>query len=160
MTEPAAAALAQPQLLRPTLQTCFHIDFDWWERHGREYRVYLRSHLCEQHQAEFGPEADGDGRLLDWVHPRTAQVSRLDQLQYTLRSHCARQSEYLTQRTSMVDAVFRVFIANGNQPLTAPELAARIGRERQANTILRALAGRRVYKGMRPFQPDAGIEEK
>ncbi len=160
MTEPDAATLALPSLLRPTQHTCFHIDFNWWKRHGREYRVYLRSHLCEQHQAEFGPEADGDGRLLDWVHPRTAQVSCLDQLQYTLRSHCARQPEYLTQRTSMVDAVFRVFIANGNQPLTARELAARIGRERQANTILRALAGRRVYKGMRPFQPDAGIEEK
>jgi hypothetical protein len=160
MTAPAASTLALPPLLRPTLRTRFHIDFDWWKRHGREYRVYLRSHLCEQHQAEFGAEADSDGRVLDWVHPCTAQVSRLDPLYYTLRSHCARQPEYLTQRTSMVDAVFRVFIANGNQPLTAPELAARIGRERQANTILRALAGRRVYKGLRPLQPDAGIEEK
>ena len=159
MTETCSPVPALPAMLRPTLDTRFHIDFDWWERHGREYRVYLRSHLCEGHQPEFRPEEDGDDRLLDWVHARTAQVSRLDRLQYTLRSHCARQPEYLTQRTSMVDAVFRVFIANGNQPLAAPELAARIGRDGQANTVLRTLSGRRVYKGLRPLQPDDGIEQ-
>ena len=49
-----------------------------------------------------------------------------------------------------MDAVFRVFIANGNQPLSPEELTDRIGRPGQANTILRTLSGARVYKGLRP----------
>ena len=60
----------------------------------------------------------------------------------------------------MVDAVFRVFIANGNQPLTVPELSARIGREGQADTVLRTLAGQRVYKGLRPLQPNDGMSSR
>ena len=152
MTEVSPPTLVLPSMWRPTLHTRFHIDFDWWERHGREYRVYLRSHLCEEHQTEFGPDEDGGDRLLDWVHPRTAQVMRLDRIQYTLRNHCAGEPEFLTKHTSMVDAVFRVFIANGNQPLTVLELAARVGREGRENTVLRTLAGHRVYKGLRPLR--------
>ena len=157
MTEASAPPL--PAILIPTLHTRFHIDFTWWERHGREYRVYLQSHLCEEHQPEFRHEEDADGRMLDWVHPRTAQVSRLDRLQYMLRSHCARQPEFLTERISMVDGIFRVFIANGNQPLTVPELVRRSGREGQESTVLRTLAGGRTYNGLRPIQPDGGIED-
>lgn len=147
-------------MLSPTRYTCFHIDFDWWERHGREYRVYLRSHLCDEHQSDFGSEDDAYDRMLDWVNLHTAQVSRIDHIEYTLRSHCARQPEFLTKTTSMVDAVFRVFIANGNQPLTVSELATRIGREGGARTVLLTLAGRRVYNGLRPLHPEGVFTTK
>jgi len=40
-------------LVRPTLDTKFHIDFDWWERADRELEVYLRSHLCPEHQETY-----------------------------------------------------------------------------------------------------------
>jgi len=157
MMDASLSAATLLTMLRPTLHTRFHIDFDWWERRGREYRVYLRSHLCEEHQIEFETKEDSDSRLLDWVHPHTAQVSRIDWLQYVLRSHCSSQLEFLTKRTSMVDAVFRVFISNGNQPLTVLELSARIGREGQEDTVLRTLAGQRVYKGLRPLQPNTSM---
>ena len=41
------------KLVRPTLDTLFYIDYDWWEREGRELRVYLRSHLCSENRAVF-----------------------------------------------------------------------------------------------------------
>ena len=44
-----------------------------------------------------------------------------------------------------------VFLANGNQPLTAPELAEAIARPSDSDTILRTLSGSRVYKGLRPI---------
>ncbi len=40
-------------LVRPTLDTKFHIDFQWWEKEDRDWEVYLRSHLCPQHQATY-----------------------------------------------------------------------------------------------------------
>ena len=116
----------------------------------------MRSHLCEEHQPKVGSVEDDNDQMLDWVHPRTGQVSRLDHLYYTLRTHCAIQPEFLTKRTSLVDAIFRVFIANHNRPLTVTELAVCIGRAGQEQTIFRTLAGRRVYKGLRPAQPDSG----
>jgi hypothetical protein len=136
------------RLIKPTLKTKFHIDFDWWERESREFRVYLTSHLCPEHQAAFAEQAAGD--VVDVIDPETAEVRKEDGIQHTLRTHCSRRPDFITPHTSLVDAVFRVFIANGNQPLSPEELSDRIGRPGQANTILRTLSGARIYKGLRP----------
>ena len=136
------------RLIKPTLKTKFHIDFDGWERESREYRVYLMSHLCPEHQAAFSDYAGDD--VIDAVDPETAEVRKEDGIQHTLRTHCSQAPDFITSHTSLVDAVFRVFIANGNQPLTPEELAERIKRPGQGNTILRTLSGARVYKGLRP----------
>ena len=136
------------RLIKPTLKTKFHVDFDWWERQGRELRVYLHSHLCPEHQQVYA-DAD-DAGTSDWVDPDTAEVKRVDALQQTLHTHCSLQPNYLTEHTTLVDGVFRVFLANGNRPLTPVELGERI--QRPASTILRTLSGQRVYKGLRPCQ--------
>ncbi len=144
--DPSAARV----FVRPRLDTCFHIDFDWWDRADRELEIYLRSHLCAEHQESFG-EMDASV-LVDTVHPETGEVSRVAGIQHVLISHCALQPEYLTPQTTLVDAVFRVFLANGNTPMTPEELGERLGRP--ANTILRTLSSPRVYKGIRPIPQD------
>jgi len=50
----------------------------------------------------------------------------------------------------MVEAVFRVFLVNGNIPMSAEDLGKKLNRP--ADTILRTIAGPRVYRGLRPFQ--------
>jgi hypothetical protein len=135
-------------LVKPTLQTKFHIDFEFWDRQSRDWRVYLMSHLCPEHKEAFADYVDGE--LIDYVDAETAEVQQVDAVQHTLRTHCAQLPDFLTQHTSLVDAVFRVFIANGNQPLTPEELAEKIRRPGQGYTILRTLSGPRVYKGLRP----------
>jgi hypothetical protein len=134
--------------IRPTLDTPWHIDYRWWDKEGRDLRVYLRSHLCLEHQAIFQSHLGLEE--MDWVDPDTGEVRRVDGLQHTLRTHCSQQPEYLTSRTPLVDAVFRVFLANGNAPLTARELADRLSRN--PDTILQTLSGMRVYKGLRPVE--------
>jgi hypothetical protein len=136
------------RLIKPTLKTKFHIDYDWWERESREFRVYLASHLCPEHQAVFAEYAGED--VVDAIDPETAEVRKVDSLQHALRTHCSQLDDFITGHTSLVDAVFRVFLANGNQPLSPEELAERIKRSGQAQTILRTLSGARVYKGLRP----------
>ncbi len=146
MTSPAAPAINR--LIKPTNKTKFHIDFDWWERESREFRVYLTSHLCPEHQAAFADYGEED--VIDAIDAETAEVRKEDGVQHILRTHCSLAPDFITSHTSLVDAVFRVFIANGNVPLSPEELADRIKRPGQANTILRTLAGARVYKGLRP----------
>ena len=148
MSLPASPAINR--LIKPTHKTKFHIDFDWWERESREFRVYLTSHLCPEHQAAFADFSGEDVIVIDAIDTETAEVRKEDGFQHTLRTHCSQQPDFITSHTSLVDAVFRVFIANGNQPLSPEELAERIKKPGQANTILRTLAGARVYKGLRP----------
>lgn len=139
---------ANTQRIKPGLNTPFHIEYSWWERESRELRVYLLSHLCAEHRAQFESIAETD--TIDWVDSETAEVQKVDSLQHVLRAHCAQQPGYLEEHTSLVDAIFRVLLANGNAPLTPVELAERIGRKGQGRTILKTLAGARVYKGLRP----------
>jgi hypothetical protein len=69
-------------------------------------------------------------------------------VQNTLMSHCVKQPDFLTEHTALVEAVFRLFLTNGNAPMSSEELGSRLNRP--AMTILRTLAGARVYKGIRP----------
>ncbi len=134
-------------LVRPTLETKFHIDYDWWDRADRDLEVYLRSHLCPEHRESYADiEAD---TIVDYVDPETAEVTRVAGIQHTLIAHCAQQPDYLTPQTSLVNAIFRVFLSSSNTPLTPLEIGERLGRSPQM--ILRTLSGRRVYKGIRPL---------
>ena len=133
-------------LVKPTLQTHFHIDFDWWAKNDRDWRVYLRSYLCPEHQLAFA-EMDMDAQV-DWVDPETAEVQQVDGLQHVLITHCAKEPGFVTEQSAIVDGIFRLFLANGNTPLTPLELGERLGRP--PITILKLLSGTRVYKGLRP----------
>lgn len=135
-------------LVKPTLNTRYHIDFEWWKQAENDWHVHLRGLLCSDHQKMFADYGVGD--MLDFIDPETAEVRPMNGIQQAILSHCARQPEFLTGQTAMVEAVFRVFLANGNSPLSAVELAERLGRP--ANVILTTLSGVRVYKGIRPVQ--------
>lgn len=132
---------------RPTLNTKFYIDFDWWEASQRDLRVYLHQHLCascrDVYTSHLGSET------VDWIDPDTAEVRPVDGLWHALRTHCSSQPDYVTDATPITDAVFRKFLANGNKPLTPVELGTALNRP--PSTILRVLGRGQVYDGIRPY---------
>jgi hypothetical protein len=130
---------------KSTLQTRFHIDYDWWGRDEHNLRLYLISHLPPDLQGRFGSEDANE--VIDWVDPDTAEVRRVDGLQMALQQ-AAKSGDFITANTSLVDAVFRVFLSNNNTPLTPVEIGEII--DRPPEMILRTIAGRQVYKGIRP----------
>jgi len=132
---------------RTTPDTKFHIDYDWWEKNERNWRVYLLSYLCDEHKRLFSRQ--DQEQMVDFVDPQTAEVQRVDGVQHALISHCANQPDFITSKTALVDAVFRVFLANGNIPLNCIELSERL--DKPAETILKVISGVRVYKGLRPI---------
>jgi len=134
-------------LLKPTIKTPFHIDFEWWKQNERDWHVFLRSFLCAEHQEIFAETEEGDS--LDWIDPQTAEVKPVDGIQHALISHCAQLPDFVSQRTALVEAIFRLFLANGNIPMTAEDLSEKLGKP--ADTILRTIAGPRVYRGLRPI---------
>ena len=144
-------------LLKPTVQTPFNIDFDWWEQSDRDWHIYMRSLLCPEHQLSFNDVQEDT--LIDWIDPATAEVKQVDGIQHALMSHCALQPDFVNPHTAMVEAVFRVFLVNGNQPMNAADLSKKLGRP--ADIILRTLTGPRIYRGLRPFnasKPEAAVD--
>lgn len=135
-------------LVKPTVKTPFFIDFTWWRQHDNNWRVYLHDSLCPEHQAAFSSLEEE--QCIDWIDPETGEVQSVDGLQHILITHCAKQEGFVTTHTTMVDAVFRTLLANGNNPMTPEELSVQI--DRPAEVILRTLAGPQVYKGIRPRQ--------
>jgi hypothetical protein len=136
-------------LIKPTQDTKFHIDYEWWQREGEDLRPYLLTHLPPEKRAYFLNKTEVD-QILDYIHPETGEVFRLDELGLALQE-AARSADFINAQTSLVDSVFRVFLANGNVPRTPRELAKDTGRD--AATILKTLGGIKVYKGIRPYLP-------
>lgn len=134
-------------LLKPNAKTPFHIDFEWWKQNEGDWHIFLRSFLCAEHQEAFANAEEGD--LIDWIDPQTAEVKPVDGVQHALITHCAQLPDFVNQRTAVVEAIFRIFLANGNIPMSAEDLSVKLGKP--AETILRTIAGVRVYRGLRPI---------
>ncbi len=132
---------------RPTLDTKFHIDYDWWDQNNRNFRLYLRDQLCDECRERFSNHIDTEN--VDWVDPDTGEVRQTDALRECLRTRCANDPEYINERLPLVAACFRIYLANNNTPLSPNELNQLLP-WRSAETILKVLRGDQNYLGIRP----------
>jgi hypothetical protein len=135
------------RIIKPTTDTPFHIDYDWWQQEGRDLRSYLLSQVPpDLRDAYAGLD---DNAQIDSVNPETGEVKQVDGLLLRVREIAKQRADFVSQHTSIVDAVFRTFLINDNQPLTAYQLSKHLNRD--AKLILRTLSGARVYQGLRPY---------
>jgi hypothetical protein len=132
---------------RLTVDTKFHIDFSWWEKQNKEIRVFLRDLLCPECRETAGAVLEVE--LVDMVDPGTAEVTRVDAIWEAIRACCSLQPGYITVDTPLLESIFRVFLANGNKPLSVLELHERLDKK-APETILRMLTKGRVYLGIKP----------
>ncbi|NLT74189.1 MAG: hypothetical protein GXX94_08375 [Chloroflexi bacterium] len=134
---------------RPTLDTRFYIDMSWWKDQGRDIRVYLRDLLCEDCRSSYASLALD--QTIDSVDPETGEVRQVDPIWDSLLTCCSKRPDYITSTTPIVDGVFRVFVANGNAPLTVREIHEQVN-HRTPEVILRTLTAGEVYLGIRPYR--------
>lgn len=132
---------------RPTPDTKFHIDYDWWDKSGQNFRLILRNQLCKECLDRFSDHLNTEN--VDWVDPNTGEVHRTDALRECLRTRCANDPEYINDRLPVASACFRIFLANNNAPLSPAELSQLLP-WKSADEILRTLGGKKVYLGLRP----------
>jgi len=134
---------------KPTVNTKFHIDFEWWKKQGRDFRLHLYRSLCPDCQALYAGHWREEE--IDWIDPETAEVKRIDGLWESLRTCCSQKPDYLAEDLPLISAIFRLFLANGNAPLSPVELYERLGRS-TPEVILTVLTGREVYLGIKPVR--------
>ena len=132
---------------RPTVDTKFHIDLDWWKRNNRDIRVFLKEALCDQCRADYA--GYGGDELIDWVDERTGEVQQVDGLWHILRTCCSLKPGFVAAGTTIVDAMFLTLVANGNRPLSLRDLHELVDRRPPA-TLLRILTAGTVYMGILP----------
>lgn len=132
---------------RPTVETKFHIDYEWWQSSGRNFRLYLLEQLCDDCKQRFATHRETE--TVDWVDPDTGEVTEEDALMQCLKGMCAHKADFIDPRVPLTAAVFRVFLINDNTPLSSRELHEIIT-WKMPETILSTLAGRTTYLGIRP----------
>lgn len=146
-TAPTSTAKPGNARVTPGLETTFHIDYDWWNRDGHDLNIALLRQLPPDKRALL--ELGGMGEKIDFIDPVTAEVRRVDGLQQAIMN-AASDANWINDHTMLVDAMFRIFLANGNKPLTPVELGKLL--KKPPTTLLGLLAGRngQVYNGIRP----------
>ncbi|MCL4533855.1 MAG: hypothetical protein M1370_01670 [Bacteroidetes bacterium] len=98
----------------------FYIDLQWYDDHGRSFRAVAQARFCKSCQSKIGTESqervptvdERTGRIVFEMRSTPFGSSPLS----VIRNCCARDKDYITAETPVLEAVFRVFLANGNQP--------------------------------------------
>ncbi len=132
--------------IKPTLDTPFHIDYSWWQSGKYDLRVELLKHMCPEHQALYRQQT---GVTVDWIDWETGEVRQVDGAHYIITKHCSQQPGYITQGGTLLEMIFRVFLSNGNQPLSAREISALVGQPPEQVLSVISQQGSK-YKGLRP----------
>lgn len=134
---------------RPTLDTKFHIDMEWWERSGLDFRLYLYEQLCKECRERFPTHLGTEN--VDWIDPETGEVEQADALWQCLHTFCAGKADYIHSGLPLAAAVFRAFLITDNRPMSPRELHEYIT-WKSPELILRALTSPHVQLGIRPYR--------
>ena len=118
------------QQAEPGTKPRYYVDLDWHQRHGRSFRTLMESRLCSSCRARVGTEVEErvtrvgrrkgevvhDVRMVPFPANPVAQV----------RDCCSKSKDYIHPNMALREAIFRVIIANGNQPLNAEEICQQL----------------------------------
>lgn len=118
---------------------CWCIDLNWFPQHQRSFKTLAQDSLCRECRNELtsGGKEHSDSMMLK-------QISKC----------CGNRPDFISTQQPLMESVFRVFLANGNQPLTLERLGQLLSERRGGShtseaTLLRLLQTDRYY-GLRP----------
>lgn len=96
------------------------IDVDWYTRNNRSFLFLARECLCPKCQKRL-KTGKNKGELT------------VDKLLKTIRDCCSESKDFISPKLSILESVFRIVLANANQPLDTEELLKELS-ERRGNT--------------------------
>ncbi len=83
------------------------IDLDWYQSNNRSFFTLAENCLCSECRQRLSVEE--------------GKVSVADLLA-NIKDCCSRNPDFIAERLSILESVFRIFLANGNQPLDLEEI--------------------------------------
>jgi hypothetical protein len=137
----------------------YFVDPQWYDERGLVFSSVAQARLCYSCASKLGTEVEERYPVID---PKTKRVTfEFRRVPYAanplpiIRDCCSRARDYITNETPLLEAVFRVFLANGNQPMTVstvrehlltylPEMAA-LRSDYPVELLERLIRGDRSY---------------
>lgn len=100
----------------------YHIDPTWFDENNLSFDDVVRARMCDTCRAKIGQEVDERAPVFDKATGRMRfEVTRTtygsDPLK-VIRDHCGRAKNYIHRDMPTLEALFRIFLANSNQPMT------------------------------------------
>jgi len=117
------------------------IDLDWLEQNNRSFLALAQGCLCP--------------KCRERLEKGKKQFSAADLLA-NIKDCCSKTPGFITDKTPILESVFRLFLANGNQPLDLEELSKHLTEWRGGDTqrtsagVLSRLLSRDQHYGLRP----------
>ena len=99
----------------------YHIDPSWFDENNLSFEDVVRARMCDACRVKIGQEVEerapvfdkGTGRMKFEVRQTTYGSDPLK----VIREHCGRAKNYIHRDMPTLEAIFRVYLANGNQPM-------------------------------------------
>ena len=116
----------------------YFIDLAWYQQNNRSFPALAQSCLCSKCQKQLGKEEVTDTELLA-----------------TIRDCCSKTPGFITRQIPISESIFRLFLANGNQPLDLEEMGKQLSTWREGDTyctsveFLSRLLSNDQYYGLR-----------
>ena len=117
--------------------TRWFIGLDWFQQNNRSFSALVSSYLCPKCAKQLSAEG---------------KENPPDALLATIRDCCSHVPDFITDRLPILESVFRLFLANGNQPLELEELGNQLSELRGGDIsraspeiLLRLLKNDRYY---------------
>ena len=99
----------------------YHIDTTWFEENGLSFADIVQARMCEACRERLGEEVEERQPVFDRQAGRMSfEVKRATYGSNPLkviRECCSRRKNFIQQDVATLEAVFRIFLANGNQPM-------------------------------------------
>lgn len=144
--------------------TRYFIDTGSFERRGKSFLALAQSRFCPACRAKIGTSTQERVTAID---PATGRVTfTMKDVDYganpfaVIRADCSRQRGFITAETPLMEAIFRVLLANGNQPMDLEQIREQleqyvspvaVGHGFAPDVLERAIGSDRYY-GIRPFE--------
>ncbi len=127
------------------------IDLDWYQQNNRSLFALAQGCLCPKcrEQLKAGKE----------------EISA-DDLLSNIRDCCSQTPGFVTPRLPILESIFRLFLANNNQPLDLEELGKQLSQWRGGDTyctsaeILSRLLENDQYYGLSQVQQSGELDSK
>ncbi|MCL0053079.1 hypothetical protein M1M86_01110 [Dehalococcoidales bacterium] len=114
------------------------IDLDWYQQNNRSFLALAQGCLCPKCNERLKVET----------------VSTADLLA-TIKDCCSKMPGFISGKLPILESIFRLFLASGNQPLDLEELGRQLSRWRDGDTycasaeVLSRLLRSEQYYGLR-----------
>jgi hypothetical protein len=147
--------------------TKYYIDETWYRRNRRSLLALAQQRFCPACRERVGEVTQ---ERVPTADPNTGRVVfELQSVRYgekpfqVIANCCSRAGDYITPETPVMEAIFRIFLANGNQPADVDTLREKLEEyialyckpHGYAPELLERLIAADDYYGIRPFAPEA-----